>query len=612
MARRTVTAFPFGAGIDRTTGEAATGPGQFRDLRNVVLKEGKAEARKGLESLVSITMSGAAAAATDLMHLGMYRATNRGVLVPVRLGASSTQAVEVWRTATNGLNPVFCAGWTFPSAPVAPVQVFGVESYAKYLLAHDDPDIARRAVTKYLNTSFALASVQANLDGTGTKDVKFRGVARYLNYAVGWGFGTDADKDRPEVLRVSMPGDPLAWDANHYFICGPRTEAILNVAGMQDHLLVLKETELYVVTGYDRTTFAVRLMDPTYGLAGSHLAATVDGLCYFWSHSGPRVYAGGPSEDLGLPLDLGGPDPAGLAASGDVNYGWAIHDPDQKLVLFAFPDRSLNKTRTYCLSVRDPQNPRWSYIEFQKALMTAGQFFAAVGGAPSGYPDIGTLAATADTLTVPWTNVTAVGDETVEVWVSVASGAYTRWKQVTVSGSSQQVVLTVADGPLTPGSSHSVALRYRRGIEYTSGYSDPVTSGWTATPISQSVDSISVPAAPAAPSSISETACDEVVVGGKTYSEHDFQWTPNLTVGVGHYTDLLESTTNDPATATVVASVAIDASPETLENYGWLKSPGGSSTPRYLWLRNRLSTGEVSSAVALPDSPYVPSEGCTV
>jgi len=448
--------FPFGAGIDRATGEGATAPGQFRDIRNLIVKEGKVQARKGLSSKVSFTMNGSTNAATDLMHIGPFRAANRGLVVAVEVGATAAQAVEVWRTATTGLNPVFGYAWVPPLAPVAPFQVFGAESYAKYFLANDEALISRRAKTVYLSTTFTGTALQANLDGGGAADVKFRGVMRYLNYLVGWGFGTASDQDRPEIVRMSLPGDPTSWDKNHYFVCGPRTEPVLNVVAMPTQMLVLKEDELYAITGYDRATFGLQLVDSQYGLAGSHLAVVVAGECYFWSKSGPRVSSGGPSADLGLPLDLTGPDPAGLVASGDAAYGWAVHAPDEKLVVFGFPDRGGGKTRAYCLSIRDPQNPRWSYLEFQKAVMTVGRFYAAVGGAPTGYPDIGTLSATADSITVPWTNISAVGDETVEVWLKVGAAAYVRVRQLSVSLTS--VVLVSSDG-LSPGATHTVALR---------------------------------------------------------------------------------------------------------------------------------------------------------
>jgi hypothetical protein len=610
MPKRPQQPFPFGAGIDRATGEGATSPGEFRDIRNLVLKEGKAQTRKGLSNKVGITMNGSTNAATDLMHIGPFRAAERGLIVATEAGASAAQAVEVWRTATTGLNPTFCYAWVPPIAPPSPVQVFGAESYSRYFLAHDEELITRRASTVSLNTSFAGSVLNADLDGAGANPVKFRGVSRYLNYLVGWGFGTNADQDRPEILRMSYPGDPTTFDKNHYFVCGARTEPILNALAMPGILLVCKESELYAVEGYDRTTFGLRLADSYYGLAGSHLAVVAaNGECYFWSKSGPRVTNGGPSQDLGLPLDLDGPQPADLVASGDAAYGWAAYISEQRLVLFGFPDRGVGKTRVYCLSVREPQNPRWSYLEFEKAIMTVGLFYAATGGAPTGYPDIGTLTATADALTVPWTNIGALGDETVEVWLKVGAGSYLRVYQVTVSGASQSKILDATHG-VTPGATHYVALRYRRGVAYTADYNDPVTGGWGATPITQSVDSIAVPADPAEPSGVSETDCFLYVYGGKTYSSKTFAWTNNITAGAGHVTDILEGSIDNPDLATVTRSVPVTAPTSHASGYGWLVSPGGNTTPRYVWLRNRLATGETSDFVVMPGSPFIPADGC--
>jgi len=136
-----------------------------------------------------------------------------------------------------------------------------------------------------------------------------------------------------------------------------------------------------------------------------------------------------------------------------------------------------------------------------------------------------------------------------------------------------------------------------------------VTGGWGATEISQSVDSIVVPNTPSAPTSPTEINCTEDVVAGKTYATHTFQWTN--TVGSGHYTDLLSSTTNDPATASVVNTEPVVGSTDQMD-WTVLKSPGGSSTPVYLWVRHRLSTGEVSDATAISGSPYTPTDGCAL
>ncbi len=616
MGQRTLTPLPIGAGIDRATGEAATQPGAFRDLRNVILKEGKAQVRKGLASKVSVTMNGSANPATDLIHLGPFRAANRGLLVAFELGASAAQAVEVWRTATTGLNPVFGYAWTMPSAPNNLAQVFGVESYAKYFLAHDEPSIAIRAPTVYLSTGFTGTVLQADLDGGGAADVLFRGVGRYLDYAMGWGFGTDSDKDRPEILRMSYPGDPTTWDPNHYFVCGPRTEPILYAAGMPSRVLVLKETELYAIDGYDRVTFSVRLVDPLYGLAGSHLATVVGDECFFWSKSGPRVSSGGPSEDLGLPLDLEGPSPEDLVAAGDAAYGWSTYIHDQRIILFGFPDRGAGKTRVYCLSVRNPNQPRWSYLEVQKALMSVGTFFAATGGAPAGYPDIGTLSATADELTVPWTNITAVGDEIVEIWLKVGAGSYMRVRNSDVAtGAGATAILTAADG-VTPGQTHTVALRYRRGVEYTANYGDPVTSAWGATELSQSVDSIAVPAVPSAPGSVVESNCAENVYGGKTYVEKTVSWSNAVTGGVGHVTELWIGVSGSgfapvfPYGYYLAASVPVVGGTDQVV-VTFLKSPGGSTSDHHVVVRHKLVTGETSAEVVVDTSPWVPADGCT-
>lgn len=615
--------FPFGAGVDRATGEYAMTPGEFRTLLNLIVREGKAQVRRGITEQVTIQMDGTSQPATDLVFVGMFRAASRGVVLAYELGGASTD-IEVFLTSLTGLNPDYVDGIPEEETPLGYVpRYFVSEGYNRLFMAHDEADIDQRRVTRVLTytapNTFAGSNLQADLDGTGVKDVKFAGVERHLNYNVGWGFGSDADPDRPELGRLSLPGEPHLYNKEHWFSAGVRGERILRCLSARGRLLVLKETETYELNGYDRTTFGIRPLDPTYGIAGSRLAHVVAGEAFVWTREGPRVFADGPSADLGLPLDLGGPQPAELVTGGQAADGWSHYVPEERLHLFAFPNRALGKTPVYVLSTRDPGRYRWSYIEFQRCIWSAGTMYAVPGGAPTGYPDIGTLTATGSTITVPRTDVNAVGDETVEYWLSnedLLPDTYTLVREVPVSDT-DDVVLTEADG-VVADATFKVALRYRRGTYYGADYQDPVTGGWTPTGISQSVDSVSTSANPDAPTSLTWNNCYNWSYGGKHYLVVGFSWVDGIAAGTTH---VYASTTNDPDTATLLGSYAVTglgntdestfdiSDPDNPVGLGtWLITPGAD--PQYVWVRHEDGVGNFSDYTALTDTPIDVAGGC--
>ncbi|KKL57496.1 hypothetical protein LCGC14_2234810, partial [marine sediment metagenome] len=163
-----------------------------------------------------------------------------------------------------------------------------------------------------------LVELTADLDGAGDAPVYFRGVTRHLNYVIGWGFGTATEQSRPEIVRVSLPGQPTVWSPDHFIIAGVRDDPVLlceSLGTIPSPLAVFKETETYQIFGYDRRTFGIRRIDDIYGIAAARLAVTVNGICYFWSLEGPRATDGSnPSRDLAWPLDLDAPAPATLVA----------------------------------------------------------------------------------------------------------------------------------------------------------------------------------------------------------------------------------------------------------------------------------------------------------
>lgn len=603
MPERQRVPLPMGPGLDRSSAKIDRPPGAVLDIRNLLLKEQKAQARGGITEQVGVTMDGGGTA-DDIVFVAAHRAAVRNVLVAHR--SASTEPLQVFRTATNGLNPIFADGWPAPPAtrPEPPV-VHGAEVYTRFFLAHDEEDIGYRRPTQILTSAGVLSTLQADLDGAGNNDVYFRGVFRYLSYLGGWGFGTDADPDRGEIVRLSLPDDATVFRKEHLFYCGARGEPVIACAPTSNRILVLKERETHVITGYDRSTFGVRQIDPSYGVVSPRAWAVLEGVVYVWSVEGPRAYYGdGASEDLALPLDLDGPEPADLIASGEASLGWAEYLQREKVLLFGFPNRDEGVTRGYALSLRDPQRPRWSYLEFGRALWCAGRVYAPVGGvgAPVGLPDNVALAFTGLTGTVTWDNVSAIGDETVEVWLKVGAGIYRLVREVTVDGSSQSLDLTEDDGTVA-STAHTVALRYRRGSAYAATYQNPVTSGWTGTAVTDSTASDTTDATPSSPATFVWTDCTEVSVGGKTYIRVSVSWT-NGTSDPGAVTEILESVGG--GAAAVIATHALAVTDDEVGDY--LVTP--SASERDLFVRHNIS-GLVSAQVALDVNPIAPANGCT-
>ena len=617
---------PFGAGLDRTTGNFAAPPGTFRDLRNVVLKEGKAVMRQGFSRQVSL--AGTRGNETDIVGIALWKAASRGIVVGQYLTVRDANDVELFATAVTGLNPTNIGVWVGPVLPRStPIRVFSAESYNLLFLAQDEEDVSLRRATQVITytapSTFAVASLTGDLDGGGAQPILFRGVVRYLTYLFGWGFGTHSDPDRPEIVRCSLPGDPTNFDAQYYFIAGARGDPVLNCVPSHRSVMVFKGTEIHEITGTGQTDFGIQLLDPRYGLAGARLAVNVAETIYFWSQEGPRYVQGtittfqrsDPSRDLGLPLDIGGPDPANLVASGEAANGWAHYIPELRTILFAFPNRDLGKTRVYALSIREPQQPRWSYFEWARAIWCAGTLYSVPGGPPTGYAQPTTLTVTGwYQLNLTWNNVGAIGDETVEVWFQDAAGLFGKVEEVPVSGASQSRTYVYPTPIFALGDTVTVALRYRRGTSYATGYDNPVTSGWSAGAITNSTKSVAIPAAPIAdPTGTFEADCRTYLYGGKTY----LQIKVGATITIDHGSlDIYLGSTNVFASASLAGRVAITGGLGSVVTSGWLGDwlitgvPPGTDH-YYLWVQQRGPDGATSNPVAVAgDFPRDPTAGC--
>lgn len=427
------TPMPFGQGLDRASGLMVVDPASMADLRNVLLYDGKAQARRGFGA-ASALINIATDPMDDVLALYPFRAKGKTVAAA---WLTADRKVEIFAAGSTGggAAPIDAADadstWFTADAIVGAPLITMAESYLKMFMAHYfhpyKPSMAvLRAPTKYYDPAGAIGSrlLALNVDlGGGAEDICFAGVCTYLNYMVGWGYGNKTQPDRPEIVRVSLPGDPTSWVAGHYFIAGVRGDPVVACGPAGSVLSVFKESETYEIRGTDRTTFGIIGPVDYFGQAGPRLGVTVGHTRYFWSLQGPRMTTGGQSADIALPLDLAAPQPSDLVAAGVVTYGFAEYDPDYRRVLFFFPSDSGSQTLVYVLHVRDPKNLRMSYDVIGKRIRCAAVYYSAQAQVPSAYPDatgLGAVSIGGNHATLRHLNNGNDGDENVQYWMRVA------------------------------------------------------------------------------------------------------------------------------------------------------------------------------------------------
>lgn len=549
MGERRSYPITWGGGLDRGTGIGVANPSDFSDLRNVLLYEGRAAARAGMSSLGGL-VDDLAADATDVLAIAPFRWNESVVLVGWN---SATRVVSIYEAASNGMNPVHVATWFTAGAGIGIPRFSLAESYGRMFLAHEyqlvKPGVPYlRAVTKvYDGTS--VTTLTADLDrSSSAEDLRFRALGKYLNYLIGIGYGTGADEDRPEIVRVSKPADPTTWIPEHYFLVGQREDpAVCGIPGPRS-FLIFKESETYEIFGHGVHTFGQRgPIDAFHGALGHNLAIYWGGAVWFWSHDGPRMtQGGGPSQALDRPLDIPSPAPSTLVEEGDPAHAFVVYNPTERTIEWHFPTEAVDITRVYVQHVRDRM--KWSYTERKRRVRCGATLFPVSQTAPPGFPDIDTI----DNITsagfrLTWTNTSALGDEVTEVWLKNTTDAGPWTKVIEYDYESATMVKTLND-VLEPGDDFSISLRHRRGALYNSGAEntgDP--SGWPAA----SRDTFTAAAIGAAPTFFELHATMGEFYGGKGYTRHQVQW--EKPVGFPKGWEIWENTVNDFGTATVAA-----------------------------------------------------------
>lgn len=480
MGERSRIQVPFGGGLERDVGQAVADSVRPRDVRDFILGRGRAIARKGSSLAHAIGASG---------YPGGHaiRIENAAILIDYQV---TTGELEIYRLTPDGSTRTWVDGTPDSLDPDSDEpRLILTEANEKIFVAHEEPVVSKRMPTWFYDP-FAATTVntlQADLDGGGAADVKFRGVVEHLGYLFGWGYGTATDEEDPSLVRSSLSLDPTTFKRNHYVPLGHSGDPVLGCYSVGEQargaLVCFKGLETWAVDGYSPRTFSRRKLDAKHGLLSPRLALVYRDAVYFWSQDGPRVITrGGPSEDLALPLDLDGPDPDSIVDEGDHKYAFAYYDRGNREIVFQFGRRS------YRLSVYDPRAPQWTYGEIGDS--GSGGFIPAcafetfegvdsTGDPPTGYPDFDTASSiTSSGADVEWTEVGMDGDELVEIWIKPSGGSWTIDHTVAAEGDGAQK--ETLQTTLEEGLEHEVALRARRGGQYASDYTGADPDSWSA------------------------------------------------------------------------------------------------------------------------------------
>lgn len=462
---------PFGSiGLDRLTGEMAARPGSLRDARNVIMRGSKIEVRRGMVVTATLPEQGGASC-THIPLLAPMRFERVGVAVGYY---EVTRELHLYRLTGKGENPVHVGLlFTLDDDAQEPPALHAAEVGGKLYIAHDEPLQSRRAATYVYDPlgSEALRVLEAALDSAGTAPMRFRGVIAWHGYLVGWGFAS-ATQNRPEIVRVSLPGEPDRWDSEHYFLAGTRGDPVLSVRPAGGHLLVRKASETYRIHGSSHLDFGILPLHSLSGTLGHRLSIELDGRLYDWSAEGPVLYTGTVEPGrLEVPLDLKGPQPTGFE---DLDYtdGFVQYHVGDKIVEWVFGPVS------FCL---DLDSGQWSYGESPVVRAAGALLYSGVSLAddldqpPAGHPANLVVRPGATRAELEWENVDAEEGTTAEVWLRPAGGAWYLAAQEPVPDKSS-TTLTQLAFPVT----YDVAVRYRRGGRYGIGYESQNPFEWPA------------------------------------------------------------------------------------------------------------------------------------
>lgn len=505
------TALPFGMGLDRYTGVMQVEPASMMDMRNLRTLMGKIQARRGTLEVATLPDEGSEPCSAVTL-LQAVRSQSEGLAVGYYGGS---REVIVFRIGGDGTNPVRIGKWgELPAGAATPPYFTGAETFGKAFLAHDEANYALRLTTQVYDAPSAtvatgvLNDLVEDLDADTPAPMKFRGVDRWSEYLIGWGYGWTGDTDRPEYVRASLPGEPDRFNREHYFIAGDHGSPVTTVKQAGTSLVVLKPTESFRITGTSRLNFGIMPFYSLFGCLGTRLAVSVEGDLIAWGFEGPwRVAGSGEGQDLEQPLALRDdtPFPPDLPAESATRDAFAVYVPGERVVEFHFGER------IYALSLSDG-GLRWSFRARNGVKAACGALMYSVafgdrlgapeGAKPTGGPTNVTANAEGGTATVTWTGSPG-GGAVVEIWLAqitdvtgtdesasadpIVNPGFER-QLPDVSGTSATIAVP------SIGQRYSVALRYRSNNQYAEAYESDDPNDWPAT--SRVEDFVSKPVAP--------------------------------------------------------------------------------------------------------------------
>lgn len=432
--------------VDRESGVFNSPRGATRDLRNVLLRGGTLHMRRGMDGISGTFTGAGGAVATDVLGIEYLAISNTAVVVTY---SRITGEVAVFLVNGDGTGtPEYLGTWWHFDWDGSTLPVVSMaESGNKVFMAHDEPVVENRAPTFAYSPQGGIVitgsygetfgPLRAYWDTGSTDDqIYFRGVVAYLDYLVGWGWG-DNDTSRPEIVRISLPGEPIiggptnkgyaGFEPGHWVIAGSRGSPVISCVPAGNGLLLLKPDSAYPLVGTSPASFGVGpAVDQNFGIIGPNLWVNINNRAYIWTHEGPKVSSGGPLEDMALPLDLDGPAPDGDDHSHIHSGGFGVYIPKSRVALFVFDHW------VYALDV-DAGSGGWSYWALGVSLRSAKVLYQ---GAVSSLRDpiagptvIAVTGETDTTITVDLDITGHEGGEKIQVWARDLSG--NEWVQHT-------------------------------------------------------------------------------------------------------------------------------------------------------------------------------------
>lgn len=486
------TTLPLGMGLDRETGVMQVQPSSMADMRNLRPLRGKLQARRGTIVQASLPGQGdSACTAVTLLH--PVRSQSEGVAIGYYGG---NREVHIYRIGDDGTSPTHIGKWfDLHQAAAEPPYFTAAESFGRAFIAHDEARQVQRAPTQvYDAVEGTLRDLTADFSGNGVMPVKYRGVQEWGDYLLGWGYGNESEI-RPELVRVSIPGEPDRFNPEHYFIVGDRGTPVMTVKQAGPALVALKPADSYRIIGSSRLDFGIMPFYSLYGCISTRLAISIQGTVFSWGFEGPFSFTGQQAVDLEEPLSLETDFPPDLAPESSPRDAFAVYVPGERIVEFHFGDR------IYALSLADGGH-RWSFRNRENIRAACGTLlYSAVFGqsltdgaavAPAAGPGIVSAEGSGGTAEVTWRNFDQSGNEIVELWLAQTSNLVGGEKYEIsarnqrpsyelqlpnrrVDASSEQ---TTEIPNLSIGQEYSVAIRYRRGIHASPGYESPDPLQW--------------------------------------------------------------------------------------------------------------------------------------